>query len=136
MILGPTRWRVETHWWCYLVVSKHHTIREGWDCFFRDKRHGDGAYGLKDKIDAMNRIIDEVNGLIIPGLNTVNFANSGRRTLHSGLEKHQWAAWREKDKTRMLHLKNFYRYPMLNRLETCFEQWASREDDETARWPL
>ena len=59
-----------------------------------------------EKVDAMNRIIDEVNGSIIPGLNTVNFANAGRRTLHSGLEKHQWAAWRERDKTRMLHLKN------------------------------
>ena len=89
-----------------------------------------------DKVNAMNGAIREVNSSIIPGHNTVSFVNQGRRTLKSGLEKHQWASWREQDKTNMLHQKNLYRYSMLKRLESCFKTWENHPAALETTWPL
>ena len=95
-----------------------------------------GQVFYNDKVQEMNDVITEVNSMIIPGYNTVNFANQGRRTLKSGLEKHQWASWREQNRRYMLHQKNFYRYPMLKRLEACFKTWHDHPAALNTSWPL
>ena len=74
-----------------------------------------------EKILKMNEAIDEVNKIYDDEhFNQVSFTNMGRRVIRNGREQHKLSDWREKSRSKMLHLRDEKRHSMLERLENAF----------------
>ena len=55
----------------------------------------------------------------------VSFENEGERTTRGGMPQHVWKSWREAEKQEMLHLTDFHRAKMFNRIVKYFEKNTS-----------
>ena len=71
------------------------------------------------KVDTFNRLMDEMNSATLQSV--VSFENEGQRTTRRGQQQHVWASWREPAREDMLHLTDFHRAKMYNRILKYFE---------------
>ena len=69
---------------------------------------------LLHKVDTFNRLMDEMNGATLQSV--VSFENEGQRTTRQGVQQHVWRSWRESEREDMLHLTDFHRAKMYNRI--------------------
>ena len=88
---------------------------------------GDGPFPTENytnylhKVDSFNRMIDEMNDSSDRCQKVVSFQNEGQRTTRSGQPQHVWKSWRETEKSEMLHLTDYHRAKMYNRIVKYFE---------------
>ena len=78
------------------------------------------------KVDSFNKIITDVNLTSGRCQNMVSFENEGQRTVKhgkfKGLAQHELRLWREDKPEEMMHLKDFHRAKMYNRVIKYFKE--------------
>ena len=83
---------------------------------------GDGPFPHKDyrnflmKVDTFNRIVTEMNASSGRCTNMVSFENEGERRTRKHQSQHVWKSFREEKKENMLHLTDYHRAKMYNRV--------------------
>ena len=83
---------------------------------------GDGPFPHKNyrnfllKVDTFNRIITDVNMRSGKCDNVVSFENQRERRTRQNESQHVWKSFREEKKEDMLHLTDFHRAKMYNRV--------------------
>ena len=88
---------------------------------------GDGPLPHKDyrnfllKVDTFNKIIAEANNKHGKCDNVVSFENEGERRTRKRESQHEWRAFREKKREDMMHLSDYHRAKMYNRVIKYFE---------------
>ena len=88
---------------------------------------GDGPLPHKDyrnhlyKVDTFNRIISEMNASSGKSTNVVSFENEGERRTRLHQSQHVWKSFREEKKEDMMHLTDYHRAKMYNRVIKYFE---------------
>ena len=83
---------------------------------------GDGPFptgnyrNFLHKVDAFNKAIEELNASSGHCQRAISFENEGKRTTKGGKPQHVWRSWRENKAENMLHLSDYHRAKMFNRI--------------------